>query len=37
MSEELIQRGLTEAGLTFGNYQYYNIGNTNIRSLRATK
>lgn len=35
MSEELIQRGLTERGLTFGDYQYYNIGNTNIRSLRA--
>lgn len=35
MSEELIQRGLTEKGLPFGNYEYYNIGNTNIRSLRA--
>lgn len=35
MSEELIQRGLTEHGLRFGpDYEFYNIGNTTIRSLR---
>ncbi|GEN73694.1 N-6 DNA methylase [Chryseobacterium lathyri] len=35
MSEELIKRGLQKNGLKFGNYEYYNIGDTNINSLRA--
>lgn len=37
MSEELKQRGLTEHGLPFGQYEFYNIGSTTIRSLRAYK
>jgi type I restriction-modification system DNA methylase subunit len=35
MSEELIQRNYTEHGMTFGRYEYYNLGSTNIRTLRA--
>ena len=34
MSEELIQRGYTNKGLPFAEYEYYNIGNTSIKSLR---
>lgn len=33
MSEELIQKGLTENGLKVGNYEYYNIGQTTINEL----
>ena len=34
MAEELIQRGLTEHGTPFGDYEFYNIGSTTIRTLR---
>jgi len=34
MAEELIQRGLTEHGMPFGDHEFYNIGSTNIRTLR---
>jgi len=37
MSEELIQKGLTEKGLTIGNYEFYNIGNTTINQLKKYK
>ncbi len=35
MSEELIQRGLTQHGLAFGPYEFYNIGQTTIGSLKT--
>jgi type I restriction enzyme M protein len=37
MSEELIQRRLTEHGLAFGPYEFYNIGSTTITQLRDFK
>ncbi|MCX6822246.1 MAG: N-6 DNA methylase [Candidatus Aenigmarchaeota archaeon] len=37
MSEELIQKGLTKKGLTIGNYEFYNIGNTTINQLKKYK
>lgn len=33
MSEELIQKGYTEHGERFGEYEYYNIGKTNFADL----
>ncbi|MCF6094508.1 N-6 DNA methylase [Microaerobacter geothermalis] len=37
MSEELIQKRLTERGQKIGNYEYYNIGATNLNELKAHK
>lgn len=37
MSEELIQKGLTKHGLKIGNYEFYNIGNTNLNQLKKYK
>ena len=37
MSEELIQKRLTENGLILGNYEFYNIGNTTINQLKKYK
>lgn len=37
MSEELIQRGLTQKGLVVGNYQFYNIGQTTLNQLKKYK
>jgi len=37
MSEELIQKGLTEHGLIIGNYELYNIGNTTLNQLKKYK
>ena len=34
MSEELIQKGLTEHGLIIGNYEFYNIGATTLNQLK---
>lgn len=34
MSEELIQKNLTETGEKFDKYEFYNIGNTNINALK---
>jgi len=34
MSEELIQKGLTEHGLKIGNYEFYNIGSTTLNQLK---
>lgn len=34
MSEELIQKNLTEKGISFGKYEFYNIGNTTINALK---
>lgn len=34
MSEELIQRGLRGGGRVFGFYEYLNVGNTTLASLR---
>lgn len=35
MSEELIQKNLTEKGQSIGYYEYYNIGRTSLRSLKS--
>jgi hypothetical protein len=35
-SEELKQRGLTKNGVIFGEYQYYNLGNTTINQLKTS-
>lgn len=37
MSEELIQKGLDKQGIKFGNYQWYNIGNTSLNQLKTYK
>jgi len=37
MSEELIQKGLTEHGLKIGIYEFYQIGNTNLNELKRYK
>lgn len=37
MSEELLQRGLSENGLKIGAYEYYNIGNTTLNQLKKFK
>ncbi len=37
MSEELKQRGLTEAGLKMGGFEYYNIGATTLNQLKKFK
>jgi hypothetical protein len=37
MSEELKQKGLIKNGLQIGNYEYYNIGNTNLNQLKKYK
>ncbi len=37
MSEELIQRGLVEAPEKIGNWNYYNIGSTTLKSLKGAK
>lgn len=37
MSEELIQKGYTEHGITIGNYEYYDLGNTTLDQLKAYK
>lgn len=37
MSEELLQRGLSENGLKIGPYEYYIIGNTNLNQLKKFK
>lgn len=34
MSEEFIQKGYEEHGERFGNYEYYNIGKTNLENLK---
>jgi len=34
MSEELIQKGLTDSGIKVGNYEYYPIGSTTLNQLR---
>jgi type I restriction-modification system DNA methylase subunit len=34
MSEELVQKGLTEHGLRIGNYEFYNIGSTTLNQLK---
>lgn len=33
MSEELIQKNLTEHGVFFDNYEFYSLGSTTIKSL----
>lgn len=37
MSEELIQKNYTEEGEKFGNFQFYNLGNTNFNTLKSYK
>lgn len=37
MSEELIQKNLTKHGLQIGNYEFYNIGATNLKQLKKYK
>jgi len=37
MSEELIQKGLTESGLKIGNYEFYPIGATTLNQLKRYK
>jgi type I restriction enzyme M protein len=37
MSEELIQKGLTESGIKIGNYEFYPIGNTTLQQLKKYK
>ena len=34
MSEELLQKKLNTRGIIVGNYEYYNIGNTNLNDLK---
>ena len=34
MSEELLQKKLNKRGIIVGNYEYYNIGNTNLNDLK---
>jgi type I restriction enzyme M protein len=34
MSEELIQKGYTEQGIKVGNYEYYDLGATNLNTLK---
>lgn len=34
MSEELIQKGLTDNGIKVGNYEYYTIGSTTLNQLK---
>ncbi|GEM_PF-6956158 len=34
MSEELIQKHMTEQGLKVGNYEFYNIGNSTLNQLK---
>ena len=33
MSEEIIQKGYQKSGEPFGEFEYYNIGKTNIQNL----
>ncbi len=37
MSEELIQRGLAEAGLKIGGYEFYSIGSATLNQLKKFK
>lgn len=37
MSEELVQKGLTDHGIIIGNYEYYNIGSTTLNQLKKYK
>lgn len=37
MSEELIQKNLTEHGIYFNDYEFYSLGNTTIKSLSNYK
>src|SRR3989338_4734655 len=37
MSEELLQRGLTDGGLRIGGYEFYSIGNVNLNQLKKYK
>lgn len=34
MSEELLQKNLKKSGIIVGNYEYYSIGNTNLKELK---
>ena len=37
MGEELIQKGYTKHGLKIGNYEFYQLGNTNLNELKRHK
>lgn len=37
MSEELVQRHLTNGGLRVANYEYYNLGRTTLKQLKIHK
>src|SRR6266487_4710254 len=37
MSEELLQKGLKYSGVQVGNYEFYNIGSTNLNQLKKYK
>lgn len=37
MSEELIQKGYTKHGITIGNYEYFDLGNTTLEQLKTYK